>query len=113
MQRSILTQERPSRRGLTIVISFIVFAGFVGYLFFPSESDSTTQFVTSEVIRGDLTIQVTATGTLEPLNQVDVGSEISGANAALRFIPPMPEVQQNTGFLEQLLPRWDPQSGTP
>jgi HlyD family secretion protein len=36
------------------------------------------QYKTQDVQRGDLTVIVTATGTLEPINQVDVGSEVSG-----------------------------------
>ncbi|MEQ8509851.1 MAG: efflux RND transporter periplasmic adaptor subunit [Rhodospirillaceae bacterium] len=35
-------------------------------------------FRTAPVERGDLTVRVTATGTIQPLNQVDVGAEISG-----------------------------------
>ncbi|MBT5239283.1 MAG: efflux RND transporter periplasmic adaptor subunit [Rhodospirillaceae bacterium] len=33
---------------------------------------------TAPVTQGDLTVTVTATGTIQPLNQVDVGAEISG-----------------------------------
>lgn len=36
------------------------------------------QYRTQTVSRGALTVTVTATGTLEPTNQVDVGSELSG-----------------------------------
>jgi len=36
------------------------------------------QFKTQEVERGSIIVTVTATGTLEPTNQVDVGSELSG-----------------------------------
>jgi len=36
------------------------------------------QFKTEQVRRGDLTVIVTATGTLQPTNKVDVGSELSG-----------------------------------
>ena len=35
-------------------------------------------FRTTELSRGDLTVTVSATGTLQPTNQVDVGSELSG-----------------------------------
>jgi HlyD family secretion protein len=35
-------------------------------------------FKTQEVTRGTIVVTVTATGTLEPRNQVDVGSELSG-----------------------------------
>jgi HlyD family secretion protein len=37
-----------------------------------------THYVTQEVTRGDLSVTVTATGNLEPRNQVDIGSELSG-----------------------------------
>src|SRR3546814_759915 len=36
------------------------------------------QYATQEVERGDLTVTVSATGNLKPINQVDVGSEQSG-----------------------------------
>jgi HlyD family secretion protein len=36
------------------------------------------QYKTEEVRRGDLSVVVSATGTLEPTNQVDVSSELSG-----------------------------------
>ncbi|MGH8604548.1 MAG: efflux RND transporter periplasmic adaptor subunit, partial [Gammaproteobacteria bacterium] len=37
-----------------------------------------SEFKTVKVQRGSLTVTVTATGTLKPINQVDVGSELSG-----------------------------------
>jgi HlyD family secretion protein len=40
--------------------------------------DADVYYKTQDVQRGDLTVIVTATGTLEPTNQVDVGSELSG-----------------------------------
>ncbi len=41
-------------------------------------SDDTPQYDTRPVERGDLTVTVSATGNLKPINQVDVGSEQSG-----------------------------------
>ena len=43
-----------------------------------TDKGSSIQYTTAEVQRGNLTIIVTATGTLEPTNQVEVGSELSG-----------------------------------
>jgi HlyD family secretion protein len=43
-----------------------------------SNSDSDVNYKTQDVQRGNLTVIVTATGTLQPTNQVDVGSELSG-----------------------------------
>ena len=42
------------------------------------ENSNLVQYKTQEVQRGNLTVIVTATGTLQPTNKVDVGSELSG-----------------------------------
>jgi HlyD family secretion protein len=44
----------------------------------PAERHEGKQYKTEEVRKGDLIVKVTATGNLEPTNQVDVGSELSG-----------------------------------
>jgi HlyD family secretion protein len=49
-----------------------------GYVIFGRGGDAGAQYVTQEVTRGNLTVKVTATGNLEPRNQVDIGSELSG-----------------------------------
>ncbi|NKB44002.1 MAG: efflux RND transporter periplasmic adaptor subunit [Alphaproteobacteria bacterium] len=56
-------------------IALIVF-GMVGLSTGSGAPD--VSFRTAPVTRGDLTVTVTATGTIQPLNQVDVGAEISG-----------------------------------
>ncbi len=43
-----------------------------------SRPENGVNFETAEVERGDLRITVTATGSLQPVNQVDVGTEVSG-----------------------------------
>lgn len=48
------------------------------FLIFGRNGGETTRYVTQEVARGDLRVTVTATGNLEPRNQVDIGSELSG-----------------------------------
>jgi HlyD family secretion protein len=40
--------------------------------------ETETRYETTAVRRGDLRVTVTATGTLQPINQVDIGSELSG-----------------------------------
>jgi HlyD family secretion protein len=50
----------------------------VGYLIFGRGGGDDARYVTQDVTRGDLTVTVTATGNLEPRNQVDIGSELSG-----------------------------------
>src|SRR6185369_2275002 len=47
---------------------------------FPSSRDTSdlVRYETEPVTRGDVTVSVSATGNLQPTNQVDVGSELSG-----------------------------------
>ncbi|MCK9293593.1 MAG: efflux RND transporter periplasmic adaptor subunit [Desulfobulbaceae bacterium] len=47
------------------------------------QNGSKTEYKTTEVQRGNLTVTVTATGNLEPTNQVEVGSEVSGTIASV------------------------------
>jgi HlyD family secretion protein len=58
------------------VIALVVIV--IGYLLFGRGGGGATKYVTQEVTTGDLTVTVTATGNLEPRNQVDIGSELSG-----------------------------------
>ena len=53
-----------------------------GLVFFSSDTTQ-LKFETAEARQGDLTVSVTATGTLQPVNQVDVGTEISGTVESL------------------------------
>ena len=44
----------------------------------PQPAQAPVEFTTAPVKRGDLTVEVSATGTLQPLIQVDISSELSG-----------------------------------
>ena len=67
----------PWRRALKWIVLGVI-ALIVLYVIFGHSKEGETKFVTQEVVRGDLTVSVTATGNLEPRNQVDIGSELSG-----------------------------------
>lgn len=72
--------ERPRRfwrSGWIAAAGVFVAALAVGTVFF-LRGGSGTAYVATEVTRGPLTVTVSATGTLQPENQVDVGAEISG-----------------------------------
>ncbi len=64
-------------RWLGIALLILVLVAGVAFLLLPSKK-SEFRFETADVQRGDLTVTVTATGTVQPVNQVDVGSELSG-----------------------------------
>jgi HlyD family secretion protein len=72
--------QTPGRRRLRRVLAILGLLLFAGALLFwlLRGDEAAVRYETAEVTRGDLTVTVTATGTLEPVNQVDVGSELSG-----------------------------------
>jgi HlyD family secretion protein len=53
-------------------------------LWFGLRSSGQAQYQTQQVKRGSLTVTVSATGTLQPTNKVEVGSEISGTIKSVR-----------------------------
>jgi HlyD family secretion protein len=72
-------QGRSSHRSRLFVVGALVATAVAAAVLLGSRSRTTApQFRTEEVTRGDLTVTVSATGTLQPTNQVDVGSEVSG-----------------------------------
>jgi HlyD family secretion protein len=67
-----------------IVIGAILIAGGLGlYLYKRRDGEGATNFVTAALSRGRIEAKVTATGTVSPLVNVQVGSQISGRVAAL------------------------------
>jgi HlyD family secretion protein len=49
-----------------------------GFLLTQNDAQDRPRYRTATVERGDLTVKVTATGQLQPMTQVDVGTEVSG-----------------------------------
>jgi HlyD family secretion protein len=80
----ILEIDQPSshRKGLKrwfIVALVVVVAAVTTVVIWKRmEKPNSAKYKTQEVVRGNLTVIVTATGTLQPTNKVDVGSELSG-----------------------------------
>lgn len=81
---SLLLHPPKRRSGLGCIFWLLVLGGLAaaGYFYMQQqesgESVAQVEYKTEEVRRGDLTVTVTATGTLQPTNQVEVGSELSG-----------------------------------
>jgi HlyD family secretion protein len=78
----VLNLERPHRGSRKAVILVLILLAIVGGVFWkfrsPSDAKAMANFETEPVRRGRLKIIVSATGTLKPVNQVDVGTEVSG-----------------------------------
>ena len=73
--------DHAAKRGRHLkrwVITILLAVAALAFLAMRKGSGQTMQYETQQVRRGDLVVLVTATGTLEPTNQVEVGSEISG-----------------------------------
>lgn len=71
-------------RRVYILVSTLVLAAVLFYLFFMVKSESTKAvYTTSAVRKGDISVIVTATGTVEAVTTVEVGSQVSGTISAL------------------------------
>ncbi len=68
---------------LFIIIPVFVLIITLFFVFKAKNKKSEAAFLTAEVTRGDITIMVTATGTLEAMTTVQVGSQVSGTISAL------------------------------
>jgi HlyD family secretion protein len=73
--------RKPSKRKVAVwVVAGLIIASLIagGLLLHKSNNNPSLHYRTEEVQNGTLTVTVTATGELQPLNQVDVGTEVSG-----------------------------------
>ncbi len=61
-----------------LVIAFVVVTAMSIVAIWMTGKSPVTKYKTEQIRRGDLTVIVTATGTLQPTNTVCVGSELSG-----------------------------------
>jgi HlyD family secretion protein len=76
---SLAPAKRRSRLGKVVagaLLIVVVAAGAASY--FVLRGDDALSYVTAPVMRAPITVTVSATGTLQPEEQVDVGAEISG-----------------------------------
>lgn len=65
------------RRKILLIGAGVFVAAILGFVLLADRVGS-PEYTTAEASRGDLVVSVSATGTLAPENQVDVGAEISG-----------------------------------
>ncbi len=68
-----------ARWGRWLLVLLLVVGGVIAARWWAVRGQPVTAgYITHAVTRGNLTVTVTATGTLTPINQVEVGSELSG-----------------------------------
>jgi len=80
--RQILDQDHTAGRRAVwrwgLLMLLLLAASWAVWRFVDAGGNGDVAFRTAEVKRSDLTITVTATGELTPVNQVEVGTEVSG-----------------------------------
>src|SRR6266700_1624776 len=96
-----------SRRAWIVVVMIVLAAGASGAWFYAQSRGSTPKFRTAKVERGPLTATVSATGTLNAVVTVQVGSQVSGQIKEL-FADFNSQVKRN-----QLVARIDPEKSQP
>lgn len=65
-------------RGWPILAGVLIVAAAIYFIFARQDDAATPQYKTEQAAVGTLVVKVSATGNLQPTNQVDVGSELSG-----------------------------------
>ena len=63
---------------ILILLVLVTATAGIGWGYWRSAGDSETLFQTAGVTRGDLRITISATGTVEPEELVDVGAQVAG-----------------------------------
>jgi macrolide-specific efflux system membrane fusion protein len=71
---------RLSRRTIMVLAGLVLLlaGAFLAWYFWLAPEDPADKLVTAVVQRGDIEDAITATGTLQPKNYVDVGTQVSG-----------------------------------
>ena len=83
---NLLTKLKALKVGkktrLAIIVGLVAIAGFAGFAFWSNRA-SAAEYMTAKVERGNLRNTVTATGVLQAVTTVQVGSQASGTISAL------------------------------
>ncbi len=90
------------RRRAWLVTAVVLILALAGWYSWSSNVNRQPAFATATVERGDVEDSITALGTLEPLNYVDVGTQVSGQLSVLH-VQPGDQVEEG-----QLLAEIDP-----
>ncbi len=82
---TILAASKSGQRGWAVgVVVFLLLLGGAAYLYWRSlaaAEPKEERFITQTIRRGNIERDVTATGNLQPTNEVTIGSELSGITA--------------------------------
>jgi HlyD family secretion protein len=71
-------RKKLTKRSLILLAVFALIGGGAALYFRSAEAESASAFQTARVTRGDLVVAISATGTVEPEEVVDVGAQVAG-----------------------------------
>lgn len=74
----------PWRRRAWIAAAVLLLLASAGWFWMSSKQTPKPQYIAEPLARGDITLSVSANGTLQPVRHVNVGSELSGTVQAVR-----------------------------
>jgi len=75
---AVPVKKRMSRKAIVYIILGLFIAGGAAFYFTRPAKAKKTSYLTSKVVRGDLNVTVTSTGTLNPDSNIAVGTQVSG-----------------------------------
>lgn len=70
--------KKKSRRSVYVTVALLALAGAGAYYYVAGGSGVTYTYTTQPVKKGELSVIVTSTGSVQPTDQVDISSELSG-----------------------------------
>ncbi len=77
--QEIITYKSNSSKKYGITILLILLLGFGGYFFFfDKKQEEHYNYVSEPALKGELTLTVSTTGYIQPVESIDVGTEVSG-----------------------------------
>ena len=79
-----------------IVVALLIVACCLTYYAYGFTGGPSSHFKTAEVVRGDLRPFVPATGTLEPVQSIDVGPQVNGPIASFGTVPDPKDPKKRT-----------------
>ncbi|MEK7467026.1 MAG: efflux RND transporter periplasmic adaptor subunit [Planctomycetota bacterium] len=68
---------------LVVIVIILALGGTAGWYYWRKKESAATQYRMGKVERGDVLVSVTSTGTIQPLTQVQVGTQVSGTIQSL------------------------------
>lgn len=67
-----------TKKKIILALSVVVVIAILWWALSPKEEVSKVEFVTSKVVKGEIGNSITATGTIVPVTEVEVGTQVSG-----------------------------------